>query len=48
MLGGNYTLHRKTQARLCNGDMLTPCMETENSEGEKMLLWSAAVMLISI
>lgn len=47
MLGGDYTLHRKTQARLRNGDMLTLCMKTENSEDwtEKK---SAAVMLISI
>lgn len=29
MLGGNYTLHRKTQERLGNGDMLTPRMKTE-------------------
>lgn len=42
MLGGNYTLHRKTQARLRNGNMLTLCMKTENSEdwrGKKCFWW---------
>lgn len=31
MLGGSYTLHRTTQARLRNGDMLTPRVKTEKT-----------------